>query len=255
MWFANLYELHARKSSTAGWQGESPVGRRPIPRWSQRLPEQQEPNGDARMRERQCFQGRLTFREMTNHPNSEATGTTPAHPIVVITGFMGSGKTSTGEALAELLGWKFVDLDHAIETQEGIAIRTLFAQRGEPEFRGIEHAALRDCLRRCDGPTVIALGGGAIVQPSNASLVRESRALTVFLETPLEDMMQRCGIDDVTGPENSRPLAADAESFRSLYERRLPHYRNAHVTIQTVGKSIAEVAREVADWITITTSR
>ena len=186
---------------------------------------------------------------MTNHPNSEVTSTTPAHQIVVLTGFMGSGKTSTGEALAELLGWKFVDLDHEIETQQGMAIRALFAQRGETEFRAIEHAVLQDCLGGCDRPTVIALGGGAIVQANNASLVRESRALTVFLETPIEDMLQRCRVEDEADPENSRPLAADTETFQALYEKRLPHYRTAHVTIQTAGKSVAEVAREVAEML------
>jgi shikimate kinase len=183
---------------------------------------------------------------MTDDRDPEVTSTTSSHPIVVLTGFMGSGKTSTGEALADLLGWKFVDLDSEIEVREGVAIRALFAQRAEPEFRAIEHTVLRSCLEGCDRPTVIALGGGAIVEASNASLVRESRALTVFLETPMEDMLQRCAVEDEADPENSRPLAADAARFRALYEKRLPHYRAAHVTIHTAGKSVAEVAREVA---------
>jgi shikimate kinase len=153
-----------------------------------------------------------------------------------------------------LLGWKFVDLDHQIEMLEGVAIRALFAQTGEPTFRVIEHEALRDCLTGCDRSTVIALGGGAIVQASNASLVRESRALMVFLETPIEEMLDRCGIENEADLENPRPLAADGEAFRALYEKRLPHYRAAHVTINTAGKSVAEVAREVAGWLALTTS-
>jgi shikimate kinase len=179
---------------------------------------------------------------------------TTAKTIVVLTGFMGSGKTSTGKALAELLGWKFIDLDHEIEMQEGVVIQALFAQRGEPTFRVIEHEALRDCLTGCDRPTVIALGGGAIVPAGNASLVRESGALMVFLETPIEEMLNRCGVENEADLENPRPLAADAESFRALYEKRLPHYRAAHVTINTAGKSVGEVAREVADWLALTTS-
>jgi len=201
------------------------------------------------MRGRQCFQGYLTQQDMKADRDSEVTSTTPAHPIVVLTGFMGSGKTSAGQALAELLGWKFVDLDHAIETQEGVSIRALFAQRGEAEFRAIEHAALRDCLRSCDGPTVIALGGGAIVHANNVALLRESHALMVFLETPMDDMLQRCGVEDEADPENLRPLAADAATFRALYEKRLPHYRAAHLTINSAGKSVAEVAREVAEML------
>ena len=192
---------------------------------------------------------------MTNDRDSNGTSAHPAHPIVVLTGFMGSGKTSTGQALAELLGWDFVDLDHEIETQEGFPIRALFAQRGEAEFRAIEHAALCDGVRNCDRPTVIALGGGAIVESSNASLVRESRAVIVFLETPIEEMIERCGVEDDVDLENPRPLAEDAEAFRVLYEKRLPHYRAAHITIHTAGKSIAQVAREAADRLALAISR
>ena len=71
--------------------------------------------------------------------------------------------------------------------------------------------------------------------------------LTVFLETPVDDMLQRCGVEDKPDPGNPRPLAADAAAFRNLYEQRLPHYRGAHVTIKTAGKSVAEVAREIAE--------
>jgi shikimate kinase len=192
---------------------------------------------------------------MANDRDSNLTSANPAHPIVVLTGFMGSGKTSTGQALAELLGWDFVDLDHEIETQEGSTIRALFAQKGEAEFRAIEHAALRDCVRNCDRPTVVALGAGAIVESRNASLVRQSRAVIVFLQTPIEEMIERCGVEGDADPENPRPLAADAESFRALYEKRLPHYRAAHVTIHTAGKSIAQVAREAADRLALAISR
>jgi shikimate kinase len=206
------------------------------------------------MRESQCFQGHSAFPGMTDDRNSNVVNADSAHPIVVLTGFMGSGKTSTGEALAELLGWKFIDLDREIEMQEGMPIRALFGQKGEVQFRAIEHEVLRECLGSCDRPTVIALGGGAIVQANNASLVRASLALTVFLETPIEDMLQRCGVDEAD-PENPRPLAADADSFRTLYDKRLPHYRAAHVTISTARKSVAEVAREVAEWVTVATSQ
>jgi len=191
---------------------------------------------------------------MTDDPNFEVTGSDSDHPIVVLTGFMGSGKTSAGAALAELLGCEFVDLDHEIETREGVPIRALFAQKGEPEFRAIEHAALRDCLASCDRPTVIALGGGAIVQANNASLLRESHAITVFLETPIEEMLQRCGVEDEGGAENPRPLAADVGSFRALYQERLPHYRAAHITINTAGKTVTEVARAVADGLDLKTA-
>ena len=170
-----------------------------------------------------------------------------ANAIVVLTGFMGSGKTSTGLALAELLGWEFIDLDSEIEVQEGVAIRYLFEQRGETTFRAIEHEALRTRLARCVRPTVVALGGGAFVQPKNAELIRTSDVLTVFLDAPLEAMQERCGVLDQADLDNPRPLAADAAAFRSLYEERLPYYRGAFATVTTEGKSVAEVAHEVAE--------
>jgi len=170
-----------------------------------------------------------------------------ANIIVVLTGFMGSGKTSTGLALAELLGWEFIDLDSEIEAQEGVAIRSLFEQRGETTFRAIEHETLRIRLGRCVRPTVVALGGGAFVRPDNAEMIRARQALTVFLEAPVEDMLERCSVQEDADPENPRPLAADTAAFRRLYEERLPYYRGACLTVTTVGKSVGEVAHEVAE--------
>ena len=160
---------------------------------------------------------------------------------------MGSGKTSTGRALAELLGWEFIDLDSEIEAHEGIAIRPLLQQRGETTFRAIEHEALRKCLDHCVRPTVMALGGGAFIQPNNAEILRERQVLSVFLETPVEEMLQRCGVGEQADPQNPRPLAADASVFRRLYEERQPHYRAAHVTITTADKTVTEVADQVAE--------
>ena len=184
---------------------------------------------------------------MQDSPISRGSASTASPSIVVLTGFMGSGKTTVGRALAELLGWEFADLDNHIEQQEGMTVREIFAQRGEAEFRSVEHSVLRSLLAADPSHRVIALGGGAIVQPENAELIREKQAWTVFLEAPVEEMLQRCGVEDIADPDNSRPLAADRLAFRDLYERRLPHYRRAHLTIETINKSIPEVAQEIAD--------
>lgn len=159
---------------------------------------------------------------------------------------MGSGKTSTGRALAELLGWKFIDLDEEIERRHQVSIRELFKERGEQAFRKIEHEVLLLCLTPCSGPLILALGGGAFVQPDNVKFLDASEVRTVFLETPVEEMLTRCGVEDWTGPENTRPLAANPLAFRKLYEQRLPFYRAAHLTIAATGKTIAEVASEIA---------
>jgi shikimate kinase len=168
---------------------------------------------------------------------------------------MGSGKTATGSALAELLGWEFVDLDEEIEREQQVPIRRLFWERGETAFRSIEHDALRSCLARCSRPTILALGGGAFIQPHNVELLQGREVRSVFLETPVEEMLTRCGVEDEPGPENPRPLAADAAAFRKLYEDRLPSYRAAHLTIDTSGKAVEIVAGEIAERLKLTPSR
>src|SRR5271165_448091 len=126
---------------------------------------------------------------------------------------MGSGKTATGKALAELLGWEFVDLDEEIEREQQVPIRRLFWERGETAFRAIEHDALRECLVRTSKSTILALGGGAFIQPNNMELLYANGVRVVFLETPVEEMLTRCGVEDKPDPENPRPLAADAAEF------------------------------------------
>lgn len=168
---------------------------------------------------------------------------------------MGSGKTATGSALAELLGWEFVDLDEEIERKQQVPIRRLFWERGEKAFRSIEHDTLGACLVRTSKPTVVALGGGAFVQANNVDLLRASAVRTIFLETPVEEMLTRCGIEEKPDPENPRPLATDAAAFRKLYEQRLPAYRAAHLTIDTTGKTIGNIAREITDSLKLTSVR
>jgi len=165
--------------------------------------------------------------------------------MVALTGFMGAGKTKVGRALAALLGWSFVDLDEEIEGRQKIPIGDIFWRHGEPRFREIETAALRLILEQVSAPTVIALGGGTFLQAANAELLRGAGAQVVFLETPIEEMLRRCR-SQTASAENLRPLAADADAFRALYEQRLPVYRKADLTVDTAGKTAEENAREIA---------
>src|SRR4051794_16672137 len=86
-------------------------------------------------------------------------------PGIYLVGFMGSGKSTVGRALAEELGWRFVDLDQEIEQSQGMSVSEIFEQRGEPAFREIETAALRQQVKaiECGRPHVVALGGGAFL--------------------------------------------------------------------------------------------
>jgi len=161
---------------------------------------------------------------------------------VFLIGFMGVGKTSVGMALSQRLGWRFVDLDRQIEARAGRTIANIFRELGEENFREMETEALSKLLDALhDGdPTIVALGGGAFVQPANRTLLETAGVRVIYLDAPLDELRRRLGEAD-----SSRPLFADAERFRLLYEQRQPHYRMAPHRIQTFGKTIIEVAREI----------
>ncbi len=161
---------------------------------------------------------------------------------VILIGFMGAGKTSVGMTLSQRLGWRFVDLDRQIEARCGRTVANIFRELGEEAFRQMETDALSKLLEALhDGdPTIVALGGGAFVQAANRSLLESAGVRVIYLDAPLDELRRRLGEDDPT-----RPLFADAERFRLLYEQRQPHYRLAPHRVQTAGKSIVEVAREI----------
>lgn len=146
-------------------------------------------------------------------------------PLLVLIGFMGAGKSTLGSLLAHELGCPLVDLDSEIARTHG-PIPDLFAARGESGFRAIEHHHLNFLLPRLERPSVLALGGGAFVQPANRELLVRHAATVVFLDAPLDVLYSR-----IAGNPNPRPLAGDYERLRSLYEQRRPSYLLAHHTV------------------------
>src|SRR5215472_16183495 len=99
---------------------------------------------------------------------------------------MGAGKTTVGKVLAQRLGWSFHDLDEFIEQREQRSVASIFSDVGESGFRKVERAALMELLENGLGtrPSVIALGGGAFLQPDNREAVLRSGAITVLLKAP-----------------------------------------------------------------------
>jgi shikimate kinase len=161
---------------------------------------------------------------------------------VFLVGFMGAGKTSVGRALSLRLGLPFEDLDDRIQNREGKTIEQIFRQAGEAEFRKAETAALRELLEESGSPVrVVALGGGAFVQPANATLVEKAGIHSVFLDAPVEELLRRCEDEP-----KERPLRQDPKQFRELYEKRRQSYMKAAVRIETHGKDVDTVAAEVA---------
>jgi shikimate kinase len=158
---------------------------------------------------------------------------------IVLTGFMGSGKSTVGPLLAARLGWRFVDVDDVIEAEAGAKIAELFTKHGEAAFREREHEAI---TRLAEGEhLVLALGGGAIETEENRTLLLESAGtLLVHLEVGLETTLKRC-----EGTEGTRPILADRTNLAARYERRLPLYRLAHVSIRVDGLTPGEAVEEV----------
>jgi shikimate kinase len=148
-------------------------------------------------------------------------------PGIYLTGFMGAGKTTIGQLLAEELGWHFVDLDDEIEAEQRTSIAEIFELRGEEEFRQIEQDALRKRVRgvQCGKPTVLALGGGTFARQSNYELVEEN-GITVWLDCTIETLRRR-----VAG-HTHRPLAADPDRFEKLYHERYAAYARADFRVE-----------------------
>jgi len=154
----------------------------------------------------------------------------PANPSrIVLTGFMGAGKTTVGALLAERLGWDFVDSDRIVEARAAMTIADIFETRGEAAFRELEADAVRTAC--AEQQLVLALGGGAIeTAATRAFLVSLTDTLVVFLEAPLDTMIARCA-ENAGGPV--RPVLADRDRLNERWSQRLPWYRQAHLTVET----------------------
>jgi shikimate kinase len=161
---------------------------------------------------------------------------------VILVGFMGAGKTSVGRALSQRLGWPFEDLDDRIQRREGKSIEQIFRESGEAEFRRAETEALRELLGELASSfRVVALGGGAFVQPANAALLEQAEVHSVFLDAPVDELLRRCEAE-----AKERPLRQSPEQFCELYEKRRRSYMKAAIRIETSGKDVDTVAAEVA---------
>jgi len=160
---------------------------------------------------------------MTTENQTEGQTVSPRR--IVLTGFMGSGKSTVGPLIAARLGWSFLDVDDVIEAEAGVTIAEIFARHGEAAFRKREQETIAR-LAACDA-LVLALGGGAIEHDATrALLLTTPGTLLVHLEVELATTLTRC-----QGTEQTRPILADQANLAARYQRRLPLYRTAHVSI------------------------
>ncbi len=145
-----------------------------------------------------------------------------------------------GRALADELGWCFVDIDAEIEAAQGQPIREIFKQRGESEFRDIETATLREHVTKVESgnPCVFALGGGTFVQAQNWEII-ENNGVTVWLDCTLQTVLERLG-DDI-----NRPLAADRNGLAQLYGDRRPLYARADFRLEVDTDDISVIVDKI----------
>ena len=166
---------------------------------------------------------------------------------IFLVGFMGSGKSTVGSALARARGSEFVDLDTDIERRTGASIREIFELRGEEWFRDLEHEMLRSTEAR--GDVIVATGGGTFTFARNRELIR-SLGTSVFLHPSFSTIVRRIG----SLGKASRPLFQTQTEALALYRRRLPAYREADLVLEIApGESPEQTAARLGLRLTETT--
>ena len=162
---------------------------------------------------------------------------------LILTGFMGAGKSTVGAILARELGWRFIDLDDVIEAASQRTVAEIFRDHGEAEFRRREQQAVERISNQ--EQIVLALGGGTVEDESTRSLlIHPPENCLVFLEAPLSELLARCTVKGKV-----RPLLAEPAALEARHNRRLPHYRAAHITVTTAGLAPQAVADRVLEQV------
>ena len=162
---------------------------------------------------------------------------------LILTGFMGTGKTEVGRRLARALGRTFVDTDRLVEAKAGRSVAAIFAADGEAGFRALERSAVAEACALPDA--VISTGGGALVDPENRRRLAEAGPIVCLTASP-QEILRRVGRGE------SRPLLAgttsDAERLariRKLLDERATAYGSATHTIDTTGATVDQVVARV----------
>ncbi len=160
---------------------------------------------------------------------------------IILCGFMATGKSSVGRRLSEMVGYDFLDMDAAIEAEEGMPIPQIFSTRGEPAFRALESRMVERIAgqSRC----VVATGGGTVVNPRNLEILKRS-GVVINLTADIDTLLQRIGSGD------DRPMLWEGdriERIRTLKEQRAQAYAQADIVLDTSSLSIDEVAQRIVD--------
>jgi shikimate kinase len=164
---------------------------------------------------------------------------------IVLVGFMGAGKSTVGQLLADRLGFAFVDLDAEAEERAGKPVCEIFADEGEAAFRALE----AEVTEAADGvaPVVVASGGGWMARPELRD--RWPAAVRVWLRVSPLAALERIG-----GDVQSRPMldpASPEGSLQAILEARLSAYERAEVTVDTDGRTPAQVVGRILELLAL----
>lgn len=167
--------------------------------------------------------------------------------IVVLLGYMGSGKSLIGKNLAQTLDCDFIDLDTFISERNQMSIPEIFKKKGEIFFRKQEAMLLKELLHQ-NKKMVLATGGGTPCYGSNMqSIVAASNAVSVYLKTSVPELATR-----LWSEKESRPLIAHVQNQEDLVDfirkhifDRSPYYMQAPLRINTDNKKAQEIVREI----------
>jgi shikimate kinase len=163
---------------------------------------------------------------------------------IYLIGPMGSGKTTIGQRLANLLGLRFLDCDHELESQTGASVTLIFDVEGEEGFRARETRMLEELTTRSG--VLVATGGGAVLKEENRKMLRE-RGLVVYMRTSVQQQLRRLGRD------KTRPLLQTKDrraKLTRLAEERNPLYQEtADIEFPAQNRGLDAVATELAQII------
>lgn len=162
---------------------------------------------------------------------------------IILTGFMGTGKTEVGRELSNMLGWKLIDVDDEIVKSKKMSINNLFSQLGEPVFRDIEADMIRSVA--ANKKTIISTGGGAVLRQENMDFLRKNGIIVCLTASP-EIILER------TGNSDERPLLRaenPLEKIRELLDFRKPFYEMADIVIETGNRTPRQIAGDIIERI------
>ncbi|MEM1260337.1 MAG: shikimate kinase [Bacteroidota bacterium] len=169
--------------------------------------------------------------------------------IVVLLGYMASGKSSVGKLLAHKFGYDFIDLDEEISNQMGVDIPTIFSEKGELFFRRKETEVLANVLKQ-NADMVLSLGGGTPCYGQNMQMVKEHTPNSFYLNLSVANLVKR-----ISGEKEQRPLVAripndELPEFigKHLFERA-PFYAMASNTIFVEDKSKEQLVAEIVNYL------